>query len=176
MKSGVQVYRVRFLFLFVITSYSIHYTKLYERKATKLFFKEAVSKDEVLEMKACVKCHTPLGFRSYLISSPGDDYDKLAHLPAQGIFCNWCHNINEVKHIGDAGYEVAPGSGEEEPSTMLGPLKDATSDFHPSKYSELHTKSEFCGLCHNVSHASNKLPLEQTFDEWRNSPYRNNFV
>jgi cytochrome c1 len=153
---------------------SMHSKAFYDplwRKATKLFFKEAVSKDEVLEMKACVKCHTPLGFRSYLISSPGDDYDKLAHLPAQGIFCNWCHNINEVKHIGDAGYEVAPGSGEEEPSTMLGPLKDATSDFHPSKYSELHTKSEFCGLCHNVSHASNKLPLEQTFDEWRNSPY-----
>jgi len=153
---------------------SMHSKAFYDplwRKATKLFFKEAKSKDEVLEMKACVKCHTPLGFRSYLISSPGDDYDKLAHLPAQGIFCNWCHNINEAKHIGDAGYEVATGSGEEEPSTMLGPLKDATSDFHPSKYSELHTKSEFCGLCHNVSHASNKLPLEQTFDEWKNSPY-----
>jgi len=153
---------------------SMHSKAFYDpfwRRATKLFFKEAKSKDELLEMKACIKCHTPLGFRSYLISSPGDDYDKLAHLPAQGIFCNWCHNINEVKHIGDAGYEVAPGGGEEEPSTMLGPLKDATSDFHPSKYSELHTKSEFCGLCHNVSHAANKLPLELTYDEWKNGPY-----
>lgn len=153
---------------------SMHSKAFYDplwRKATKLFFREAVSEDELLEMKACIKCHTPLGFRSYLISSPGDDYDKLASLPAQGIFCNWCHNINEVKHIGDAGYDVAPGSGEEDPSTMLGPLKDATSDFHPSKYSELHTKSEFCGLCHNVSHAGNKLPLEQTYDEWKNSPY-----
>jgi cytochrome c5 len=153
---------------------SMHSKAFYDplwRKATKLFFKEATSKDELFEMKACVKCHTPLGFRSYSISSPGDDYDKLADLPAQGIFCNWCHNINEVKHIGDAGYDVAPGSGEEDPSTMLGPLKDATSDFHPSQYSELHTKSEFCGLCHNVSHAANKLPLEQTYDEWKNSPY-----
>ena len=70
---------------------SMHSKAFYDplwRKATKLFFKEAKSKDEVLEMKACVKCHTPLGFRSYLISSPDDDYDKLAHLPAQGIFCN----------------------------------------------------------------------------------------
>jgi mono/diheme cytochrome c family protein len=153
---------------------SMHSKAFYDpiwRKATKLFFKEAVSKDEIIEMKACVKCHTPLGFRSYLISSPGDDYDKLAQLPAQGIFCNWCHNINEVKHIGDARYEVAPGGGEDDPSTMLGPRKDATSDFHPTKYSELHTKSEFCGLCHNVSHAANQLPLEQTYDEWKNSPY-----
>ena len=141
------------------------------RAATKLFYKETVKKEEILEMKACVKCHTPLGFRSYNISSPGDNYDKLAELPAQGIFCNWCHNINQVKHIGNARYEVAPGGGEDDPSTMLGPLKDASSDFHPTKYSKLHTKSEFCGLCHNVSHAAKDLPFEQTYDEWKHSPY-----
>ena len=141
------------------------------RAATKLFFEDAKESDEILEMKACVKCHTPLGFRSYSISSPGDDYDKLADLPAQGIFCNWCHNISEVKHLGDAGYEVEPGGGEDDPSTMLGPFKDSDSPYHPTKYSELHTKSEFCGLCHNVSHAANKLPIEQTYNEWKNSPY-----
>ncbi len=141
------------------------------RKATKIFFKEATAPKEILEMKACVKCHTPLGFRAYHIASPGDDYDKLAPLPSQGIFCNWCHNINEAKHIGDAGYEVAPGNGNDDPSTMLGPLEDASSDYHPTKYSELHTKSEFCGLCHNVSHATNNLPFEQTYDEWKKSPY-----
>ncbi len=141
------------------------------RAATKLFYKEATTSDEILEMKACVKCHTPLGFRSYSISSPADDYDKLAELPAQGIFCNWCHNISEVKHLGDAGYEVEAGGGEDDPSTMLGPRKDADSPYHPTKYSELHTKSDFCGLCHNVSHAANKLPIEQTYNEWKNSPY-----
>jgi mono/diheme cytochrome c family protein len=141
------------------------------RAATKLFLKDAKTSGEILEMKACVKCHTPLGFRSYLISSPADDYENLADLPAQGIFCNWCHNISEVKHLGDAGYEVEPGGGEDDPSTMLGPFKDSSSPFHPTKYSELHTKSEFCGLCHNVSHAANGLPIEQTYSEWKNSPY-----
>lgn len=141
------------------------------RKATKLFFKEAAGNDEIMEMRACVKCHTPLGFRSYSISSPGDDYDKIAGLPAQGIFCNWCHNINEVKHIGDSDYDVEAGGGEDSPSAMLGPFKDADSDYHPTKYSELHTRSDFCGLCHDVSHASNKLPIQQTYSEWKNSPY-----
>ncbi len=141
------------------------------RAATKMFMKEADTSEARLEMKACVKCHTPLGFRSYSISSPRDDYDKLADLPAQGIFCNWCHNISEVKHLGDAGYEVAPGGGEDDPSTMLGPRKDAHSDYHPTQYSELHTRSEFCGLCHNVTHAANKLPLEATYNEWKDSPY-----
>lgn len=141
------------------------------RTATKLFFKESTTSGEILEMKACVKCHTPLGFRSYAITSPESDYDELEELPAQGIFCNWCHNINEVKHLGDAGYEVEPGGGEDDPSTMLGPYKDAVSPFHPTKYSELHTRSEFCGLCHNVAHAANRLPIEQTYNEWKNGPY-----
>jgi hypothetical protein len=141
------------------------------RSATKLFVKDAKTPGEILEMKACVKCHTPLGFRSYTITSPESDFDKVPELPAQGIFCNWCHNINEVKHLGDAGYEVEPGGGEDDPSTMLGPFRDSASDFHPTKYSELHTRSEFCGLCHNVSHAENKLPIEATYDEWKNSPY-----
>ncbi|GBE06321.1 MAG TPA: cytochrome c554 family protein [Nitrospirae bacterium] len=141
------------------------------RSATKLFFKDAKKPGEVLEMKACVKCHTPLGFRSYSISSPADDYDKLAELPAQGIFCNWCHNISEVRRLGNAGYEVEPGGGEDDPSTMLGPFKDSDSPYHPTRYSELHTKSDFCGLCHNVSHTANELPIEQTYEEWKNGPY-----
>ncbi len=141
------------------------------RAATKIFSKHASTLEQKLEMRSCVKCHTPLGFRSYSIFSPEDDYDKLEDLPAQGIFCNWCHNINEVKHLGDAGYEVDAGGGESDPSIMLGPFKDASSDFHPTKFSELHTKSDFCGLCHNVSHAANKLPIEQTYDEWKKSPY-----
>ncbi|MBI4698276.1 MAG: hypothetical protein HY758_05045, partial [Nitrospirae bacterium] len=141
------------------------------RSATKLFIKDAKTSEQIMEMKACVKCHTPLGFRSKAIASPADDYDKLSEIPAQGIFCNWCHNISEVKHLGDSGYEVEPGEGEDDPSTMLGPFKDAESPYHPTKYSELHTKSDFCGLCHNVSHAGNHMPIEQTYNEWKNSPY-----
>jgi hypothetical protein len=138
--------------------------------------------------EACVKCHTPLGFRAYLINYPKDDFDKVPELPAQGIFCNWCHNISEIKYIGDARYTVDAGvseikyigdarytidagGGVDDPSTMLGPYRDAYSNVHPTKYSALHTRSEFCGLCHNVTHAYNKLPIEATFNEWKNSPY-----
>ncbi|MDD5773503.1 MAG: multiheme c-type cytochrome [bacterium] len=149
------------------------------RAATKLFYSESKTPGEILEMKTCVKCHTPLGFRSNLIQSPEDNYDKLTDLPAQGIFCNWCHNINEAVHIGDAGYEIATGEGENFTSTILGPRNDPRFEYppepkevlHPSEYSQFYTKSEFCGMCHNVSHIENKLPLEQTYSEWENSPY-----
>ncbi|MBI5416367.1 cytochrome c554 family protein [Candidatus Poribacteria bacterium] len=139
--------------------------------ATKIFNYELIDESAIMEMKSCVKCHTPLGFRSYSIFSPLDNYSELKELPAQGIFCNWCHNIYEIKHIGNASYEVNPKKDEDTTSTMLGPFKDSVTDFHPSKYSELHTKSEFCGLCHNHTHAGNNLPIEQTYDEWEKSPY-----
>jgi hypothetical protein len=141
------------------------------QSATKLFVHEVTEPGEILQMRACIKCHSPLGFRSYLINLPKDDLTKVPKLPAEGIFCNWCHNISEVKYIGDARYKIDPGGGEDDPSTMLGPYDDAYSNVHPTKYSALHTRSEFCGLCHNVSHAYNKLPIEATYDEWKNSPY-----
>ena len=85
---------------------------------------------------------------------------------ATGVITSAKSNI-----LADAGYEVEAGGGEDNPSTMLGPFKDSDSPYHPTKYSELHTKSDFCGLCHNVSHAGNHMPIEQTYNEWKNSPY-----
>lgn len=141
------------------------------RAATKFFYAETKTPGEILESRMCIKCHVPLGFRSLLIKTPEDDFDKLPELAKAGIFCNWCHNISEVKSLGNADYEVSPGGGKDNPSTMLGPFDDAMSSFHPTKFSELHTRSEFCALCHNVSHAANLTPIERTYDEWKGSPY-----
>lgn len=141
------------------------------QKSVKIFAKDAKTDGQKLETQMCVKCHAPLGFRSGDITKPEEDFEKVPELVKQGIFCNWCHNISEAKSIGNADYEVSPGNGEDDPSTMLGPFKDAKSSFHPTMYSKLHTKSEFCGLCHNVSHSANLTPIENTYDEWKNSPY-----
>ena len=35
------------------------------------FLKEVAKSGDITEMKTCVKCHTPLGFRSYSMMSPG---------------------------------------------------------------------------------------------------------
>ena len=32
-------------------------------------------------------------------------------------------------------------------------------------------KRVFCGMCHNVNHPVNGLPLEATYTEWKNGPY-----
>jgi hypothetical protein len=58
-----------------------------------------------------------------------------------------------------------------EGGTKYGPFDDSPDTIHKNKFSELHTRSEFCGGCHDVSHAGNDLPIEQTYTEWRQGPY-----
>ena len=140
------------------------------KATTKLFAEEAKTEGEIVEIKMCIKCHAPLGFRSGTITSPKDDFDNVPGILKQGLFCNWCHNISEAKSIENADYELDPGDGDD-PSSMLGPFDDSISDFHPSKFSKLHTSSDFCGLCHNVSHGVNLTPIESTYDEWKKGPY-----
>jgi len=50
-------------------------------------------------------------------------------------------------------------------------LKDAVSPYHKTEYSELHTKSDFCGNCHNIFNPVTNFPVERTYDEWKYSIY-----
>jgi hypothetical protein len=70
-----------------------------------------------------------------------------------------------VLEPGNASIIVDPGS------VKRGPYKDSDSPYHETEYSELHTRSEFCGNCHNVFHPSNNFPIEDTYREWKNSVY-----
>lgn len=152
------------------------------RAATKLFYSESKTMGQVLEMKLCVKCHMPLSSTSNIAKLPFDNYNRLMELPEQGTFCNWCHDINEAVHIGAEGYSVDSDTAEIYGSTILGPRNDSrwenppegTIYFHNSEYSEFYTKSDFCGLCHNMFQMENKLSIVQTFDEWKKSPYNTN--
>jgi hypothetical protein len=38
-------------------------------------------------------------------------------------------------------------------------------------YSALHTRSDFCATCHNVTHPFSSVAVERTYDEWLESPY-----
>ncbi|MDD5773520.1 MAG: multiheme c-type cytochrome [bacterium] len=151
------------------------------RAATKLFYSESKTIGQVLEIKLCVNCHIPLGFTSNIINLPIDNYNRLMELPEQGAFCNWCHNLKEAVNIGGEGYMDADTT-EAYSSTMLGPRDDPRWEnpskdnkaFHPSEYSEFYSKSDFCGLCHNMYQPDNKLPIVQTYDEWKKSPYNTN--
>ncbi|MCF8056030.1 MAG: hypothetical protein K9K37_05260 [Desulfocapsa sp.] len=113
------------------------------------------------EVSACIACHSPLTF----VRSGGD----ISSLPDEGDYipgvdCDLCHTIS--------GYEGSTPEGGNfisRPSVKkLGPFK--YKDDHHRSYSELHTKSEFCAICHN---RKNRYGLEiiSTFSEWKESSY-----
>jgi len=114
--------------------------------------------------KLCIGCHTPMGLTTDSVSAQGADKVHIA-----GIGCDDCHSMSASTGTGNGSYVLTPKKYGR--SLKFGPRDDATSPYHDTAYSELHTQSEFCSTCHNVTHPFNRLPVERTYDEWRDSPY-----
>jgi len=112
----------------------------------------------------CTKCHSPIAIITG--ENPSADNYKVSEVAEKGISCDFCHTVNASTGIGNGAFVSSPGK------TKYGPIEDSNySTFHKTAYSELHTKSEFCGMCHDVNHPFNGLPLESTYTEWKEGPY-----
>ena len=119
-------------------------------------------------VESCVRCHFPIGHSSGEENLPLDDEKG-------GVICDFCHSVKATTGVGNAPYILSPGNAAiMEGGTKYGPFNDCPETIHENQYSELHTRSEFCGGCHDVSHAGNDLPIEQTYTEWRQGPYNTN--
>ncbi len=129
---------------------------------------------EIKESETCVKCHTPVGFFSGFpntLSQERNNPNKVAAIAKQGIQCDYCHSLTGAYAVYNNQVSLSPGHGETDPGIKRGPFKDSESDFHESRYSEFHTKSEICGGCHNVRHVVFGTKLDTTYEEWSKSPY-----
>ncbi|MDG6026088.1 MAG: cytochrome c554 family protein [Candidatus Brocadia sp.] len=128
--------------------------------------KTAEGESEKKNIESCVRCHIPIGHSSGDETLPSPDDEK------GGVICDFCHSVKATSGIGNAPYILSPGNAAAmEGGTKYGPFDDCPETIHQSKYSELHTRSEFCGGCHDVSHAGNAILIEQTYTEWEQSPY-----
>lgn len=111
----------------------------------------------------CAACHSPIA----VMANEVDHFDdsKMSIISKRGISCDFCHTVKASTGIGDSAFINDPGN------IKRGPFKDSVSPVHQTEFSELHTKAEFCGMCHNVNHPFNGTHLEATYTEWKNSPY-----
>jgi hypothetical protein len=114
----------------------------------------------------CMGCHTPIGVVTRAASPGGKGMSEVAN---RGVQCDFCHNVSRTSGIGNGSYVLTPKLHGR--SLKFGPFKDAISPYHDTAYSKLHTQSEFCGDCHDVTHPFNRLPVERTYGEWRDSTY-----
>jgi cytochrome c554/c'-like protein len=114
----------------------------------------------------CMGCHTPIGVTTGEANPAGEGMSAIAE---RGVQCDFCHNVSSARGIGNAPYVLTPHRFGR--PLKFGPFDDAVSPYHDTTYSELHTKSGFCGMCHNVTHPFTAVPIERTYDEWKDSIY-----
>jgi len=114
----------------------------------------------------CMGCHTPIGVVTREASPGGKGMSEVAN---RGVQCDFCHNVSRTSGIGNGSYVLTPKLHGR--SLKFGPFKDAVSPYHDTAYSKIHTQSEFCGDCHDVTHPFNRLPVERTYGEWHDSTY-----
>jgi cytochrome c554/c'-like protein len=119
----------------------------------------------------CVGCHSPVGLVTGEVKSTATGFTDqgMSKVSLAGVHCDVCHSISGAVGTGNGSFVLAPRMVGDR--LKLGPRKDAISPGHHTAFSELHTRSEFCATCHNVTHPFNRMPIERTYDEWRDSPY-----
>lgn len=113
----------------------------------------------------CLRCHIPIGFNTGEVPPVGSK--RISSISRFGVQCDFCHTATGPvpKTAGFGAVVSKPGS------TKRGPFGDAVSPVHGSLRSPLHSKSEFCGMCHDVKHPNGKFMVEATYSEWKASDY-----
>jgi len=133
------------------------------------YVREASDDAQKGEVAMCSRCHTPIG---YTADDQARYTNKLAGIEATGVSCDVCHSTASSAGIGNGAFMLKPGDAATgDAGVKYGPFKDAVSPFHSTGYSELHTRGEICGMCHDVNHAHNIMAIENTYSEWRTGPY-----
>jgi len=113
------------------------------------------------EARECIACHEPV---AYATRGPGLLSLQAIDPKMNGVTCDICHSMT--------GYRDAkPQNGDyivEPTDRKLGPFK-GEGDWHHT-YSELQTKSEICGVCHEAINGHG-LRIKATFTEWKESAF-----
>ena len=118
-------------------------------------------------MNHCGSCHTPIGVTTgSIVHHQDEDKFTAGPLAEQGVSCDICHTITKTNFLETAMLEHGNASFQIEPTgpggRKRGPFTDAVSPYHKTEYSELHTKSDFCGNCHQIFAPLSGFPVERT--------------
>jgi hypothetical protein len=106
----------------------------------------------------CLTCHAP-------IARLTGDSSLVYPLTHESINCDYCHTITDIK-TSDPEHFYRHTLG----LTKQGPLQDARSPLHETKYNALFVSSQYCAGCHEYQD-ENGNNLIETYSEWKAGPY-----
>ena len=120
----------------------------------------------------CVSCHAPLSTVTSSLPPRLFDGNHKTSLMEEAVSCEFCHTISgtevQVKKL-SLGAFLFPRIGQTE--TLYGRHQDAKQDAHPTKPSSFLLSPEICGICHRFAHPASGRVIQDTYEEWKRSPY-----
>jgi hypothetical protein len=105
----------------------------------------------------CLGCHAPM-------AGQFNDLELTRKVSWEGVTCDWCHSMREVKDDGRNLRAVVQFGG-----VKSGPSKDSISPAHATRHSSIHTSARLCASCHEYKNALG-FPVVTTYSEWKESP------
>lgn len=118
----------------------------------------------------CIQCHTPIGtVMGERFDLPNKDRSPIS---MAGVSCEVCHSMETSHGQAQAFFELKPGA------TLYGPHGKgdaadpplAQNEFHNAAQRDVFKSSQLCQQCHEVI-VPNGLRLQETYTEWKNSPW-----
>lgn len=134
----------------------------------------------------CIRCHSPTGWLEGRSNPPTGE--ALTGNDLNGVQCDFCHRMKDPLLPDSTANPPVPGYGngmfvvQVPRNPKRGPFFNAVAVGHTAQGDSFYRKSEFCGVCHNVSnplYAQNPVtqspheygPIERTYSEWKLSWY-----
>lgn len=119
----------------------------------------AIGEEETIRT-LCYSCHAPFARTTGSLDLDTSPIDE-------GVSCDACHTVRDV--------EVAPtlNIATTVPGNVkTGPHADAKSTGHDTLELPLIRRSEFCAGCHWFAWPETQMPIDWTYQQWFESPYR----
>ena len=108
----------------------------------------------------CYSCHAP-----FARTAGSLDLDTVPL--SEGVSCDFCHSVRDVEVAPTLNISTAvPGD------VKTGPHADAHSTGHDTLELPLMRRSEFCAGCHWFAWPESGMPIDWTYKQWFDSPYR----
>jgi hypothetical protein len=126
----------------------------------------------------CEGCHNPMGVLSGAVT-PANSVQEVEHME-EGTSCIVCHSVNHAEPLAGNGALETDINGifrYGHPALLAAAPSRHARDMRARRVEPLMGDAALCGACHTeirppaVNGATPLMSLQDTFDEWRHSPY-----